>query len=147
MKPDPGARVSIQATLIEDLRAALLTRLQGDGYAIPEELHFDPSSVVECYFTTLRRRLEAQPRRVHVARRFYVPAVVSSAFAGIVRRIENGGELAPFMSKGILRPASIDQLLYEWDIHHLHLSERGTGTFAKRSDYVLMTRFTRDDAY
>ena len=147
MKPAAGARVTIQAALIDDLRGALLARLQSDGYDIPQALHPDPSSVVECYFTTLRRRLDARPRRVHIARRLYVPAVVSGAFAGVVRRIENGGELAPFMSKGILRPASIDQLLYEWDIHHLHLSERGSGAFARRSDYVLMARFTREDAY
>jgi hypothetical protein len=147
MKSAADPRVTIQAALIEDLRGALLARLQSDGYEIPQALHSDPSSVVECYFTTLRRRLDPRPRRVHVARRLYVPSVASDAYAGILRRIMNGGELGPFMSKGILRPASIDQLLYEWDIHHLHLSERGTGAFAKRSDYVLMVRFTRDDAY
>jgi hypothetical protein len=141
-------RVELQATLIDDLRATLLARLQSDGYKVPESMHSDASSVVECYFTSLKRRIAERPRRIHIARqRFYVPAAVAAEFAAIVKRIEHGGDLTPFLSKGILRPASIDQLLYEWDLHHLHLSERGAGVFAARSDYVLMARFTTEDAY
>ena len=73
--------VQLQAQLIEDLRTALLARLQSAGYVVPAALQSDPSSVVECYFTTLRRQLDERPRRVHVARQLYVPAVVSDTFA------------------------------------------------------------------
>jgi hypothetical protein len=143
-----NAPLTITANLLDDLRAILLARLLADGVSIPQAARADCASVVEHYMTVLRRTVAPRPRRVHVAKQLYVHSACQKAYGLMVERIKNSIDLKPFLSKGILRPRSPDSLLYDWDIHHLHLAEQqGAGAFSPRSDYVLMVRFTAEDAY
>lgn len=51
---------------------------------------------------------------------------------------ESGGDVTPYLSKSIDDSECKDEMLWEWGIHHFHLStERDKSEFIKRSKYLL----------
>jgi hypothetical protein len=96
--------------------------------------------------------LQANPKRSQYA----------DALDEIMRRISAGGDLMPFLSRGIktpyepitVRKAKMHQrkhrdlLLADWGIHHLHLSTTiEHDGFVKRTRDLLFAIFASDDAY
>ena len=60
----------------------------------------------------------------------------------------NGGDLAPYLSGGIKDARSPDGLLWDYGMHHFHLSSSvGKSGFVRRSDYLLFAIVTHDHAF
>ena len=105
----------------------------------------------------------ARPRHVHVSRELEEEMEAGEApevLESLIQRIKDGGDLKPFLSRGVkvaldrrkgtlhhLRK-DLDLLLAEWGVHHLHLSTliQGDG-FAKRTRDLLFVVLRPDDAY
>jgi hypothetical protein len=63
-------------------------------------------------------------------------------------KIELGIDLRPHISRKIVDLHFDDDLLNEWDIHHLHLGTTlDANGFVKRTGPVLFVRFDRQNAY
>ena len=68
----------------------------------------------------------------------------------IASKFETGGDVNPFLSKGVYRLADHDYLLNDWGIHHLHLSDTKKAPsdyFNNRSDLLLFVHTTDDLVY
>ena len=60
---------------------------------------------------------------------------------------ESGGDVTPYLSKSIDDSERKDEMLWEWGIHHFHLStERDKSEFIKRSKYLLFAMIYDDAA-
>lgn len=60
----------------------------------------------------------------------------------------SGGDLTPYLSRSIKDAASRDGLLWDYGMHHFHLSSRGEESgLIKRSDYLLFAIVTKDHAF
>lgn len=57
----------------------------------------------------------------------------------ICTHIENGNDINCFQSKRLFQAGFHDHLLYEWNVHHLHLSDQicKDGYFVKQTDLLL----------
>ena len=62
--------------------------------------------------------------------------------------LKEGENVNAFLSKNITRAASLDGLLWDFGMHHFHLSkEVEPSGFVKRSDYLLFAIVTQDKVY
>jgi hypothetical protein len=96
------------------------------------------------------RSIPARPRRIREAREFMCPPARQGAFTQLRRKIRQGDDVAPHLSKGILKLDSNDALLNDWGIYHLHLGtalEKPPSPFVERTREVLFARFDDDNAY
>ncbi len=152
--------------LVDQLRAKVrehyLAKLPSDQAATLANRTLDDVLVV--YGTWRSRFVAARLRKAHLSRELQSSQKYAQhrmVLDEIVRHIEAGDDLAPYISTGISvahdeggarkKPGSRrdrDLLVADWGIHHLHLSTKsGPRGFKERTSDLLLVVFTADDAY
>ncbi|WP_318617634.1 hypothetical protein [Sporosarcina sp. YIM B06819] len=100
------------------------------------------------YFNLLRRLIPVVPRKVLIAKEFQCPHELQSGLNIIKEKIEQGIDLRPHLSRLIADLTYDDDLLNDWDIHHLHLGTiLEADGFVERDDLLLFVRFDEHNAY
>jgi len=93
------------------------------------------------YFNLQKRYIRQKARQVLRSPKILSaehPGWVSSALDRIAATSASGGDLNPYQSDTLRRPAFPDRLLNDWGIHHLHLGEpNGSGYFVTRRPELL----------
>ena len=72
---------------------------------------------------------------------------ISDGIDSVQKKLEQGGDVTPHMSKGILDGSFTDLLLSDWSIYHLHLGLSMKGNFIKRTKEVLFLTIHENRAY
>jgi len=115
------------------------------------------------YFEMLVRRIDPKPRSVFFSKQIHnsLDTLIREATTeqqdkalqtrqavfDIQHIIESGGDVTPYLSKTINNSNCKDEMLWEWGIHHFHLSsERDKTGFIKRADYLLFAMIYDDAA-
>ncbi len=115
------------------------------------------------YFEMLVRRIDPKPRSVFYSDRIdnsldrHIHAATKEQLEGALQArqavldikhiFESGGDVTPYLSKTIDNSKCKDEMLWEWGIHHFHLSTKRDKTgFIKRSDYLLFAMIFDDAA-
>ena len=124
----------------------------------------DADKLAAWYFEMLLRRIAPVPRRVRLSDELHTSLGNLTRTTGTRQRTKaleawnavfrirhimaSGGDLTPYQGKGIMDATSKDGLLWDYGMHHFHLSsgfeESG---FARRSDYLLFALVANEDAY
>lgn len=100
------------------------------------------------YFNLLRRRISSKRRNIYVSKEFSCPPQYDVALELIKAKIKNGEDLVPHQSTRLSELIYHDDLLNDWDIHHLHLGTNlQTNNFVERTGPVLFARVTADSFY
>jgi hypothetical protein len=102
------------------------------------------------FFDSWRRLPSIRPRRLWVADDFRCPLEHAEGWRQLQRKIVGGEDLRPHLSRRHAHLETIDGLLNEWGVHHLHMgtahAARGSGCM-ERSGPVLFARITEADFY
>jgi hypothetical protein len=108
----------------------------------------DQEEVSMQYFNLLRRLIPVVPRKVLVAKEFTCPPELQPGLDLVKKKIEQGIDLRSHLSRRIVDLDYDDDLLNDWDIHHLHLGTTlDTDGFVKRTGPVLFVRFDDLNAF
>ena len=102
------------------------------------------------FVDSLRRRPVAGPRKLWIGDNFRCPPEHAQGWVLLQEKIVTGKDLFPHLSRGHLSLGTIDGLLNEWGVHHLHLgviSPRNDFGFVVRTGPVLFARITDRDFY
>ncbi|MCG5076355.1 hypothetical protein L5014_23765 [Paraburkholderia sp. RG36] len=121
-----------------DLRAHIDTRLLELGY-VPEAagvVRAEEAPYLMLLLRALRRMPAATPRQAILAPGFEVPSEHVDGFGALIRAVENGASLRPWLSTLVRKLKKRDELLDDWGIHHFHL---GAVPSAKNRDFVART--------
>ena len=135
-----------------------------DEASIIYDKNLDACTLAARYFEMLCRRIVPIPRRVHFSEEIHDSLgklrrkadVEHQAQAGdawgavfLIRSLLAEGEnVTRYLSKNVNYLKFGDGLLWDYGIHHLHLSkEVEESGFVKRSDYLLFAIVTQEDAY
>lgn len=126
----------------------------------------DADDLAARYFEMLIRRISPVPRRAHFSEELHDSLGIltqetdpkqrtkaleawNAAFR-IWHLFSSGGDLTPYLGKGIKCATSRDGLLWDYGMHHFHLSrgfEKSGSGFARRSDYLLFALVADEDAF
>lgn len=101
------------------------------------------------------KRVTPAARKVHRCKNFddkftQLDGPKQKAANAILEKIERGDDINGHLSKGIERAERADDLLADWGIHHLHVSDtkdKPTDRFFKRTEEVLFVLFRPTAAY
>ena len=106
----------------------------------------DPKSRSVFFSKQIHKSLD---RHIHEATKKQLDKALQArqAVSDIEHIFESGEDITPYLSREINDSKSKDKMLWEWGIHHFHLStQRDTRGFIKRSDYLLFAMIYDDAA-
>jgi hypothetical protein len=128
----------IRTNFRADLLAHIDAQLKELDYApkVAGDARRKPAPFLMLLLRLLRRIPAAQPRRVVQAHEFVVPPAHVAGYQTLVRAIESGTPLRPWLSTLVRKLNGRDELLDDWGIHHFHL---GIATHEKRAAFVART--------
>lgn len=128
----------IRTSFRADLLAHIDAQLKELGYApkAAGEARQEPARYLMLLLRLLRRIPTAQPRRVSQAPEFAVPSAHAAGYQTLVRAVESGKPLRPWLSTLVRKLNERDDLLDDWGIHHFHL---GNASHEKRAAFVART--------
>lgn len=136
----------IKLDLYSDWIRLLKKELKQYGYRPKDDEK--PHRIAIQYFGLHRRLIAPVPRNVFVSKEFSCPSELRESLDLVIDKIKVGGSLTPHMSKAILNLEFNDDLLNDWDIHHLHLGTSiDSSGFIDRTGPVLFVRFSSGSAY
>lgn len=110
----------------------------------------EPARYLMLLLRLLRRIPAAQARRVVQAREFAVPPAHAAGYQTLVRAIESGTPLRPWLSTLVRKLNERDELLDDWGIHHFHLgiaAHETRAAFVARTDEVAFAVVRPDAIY
>jgi len=122
----------------------------------------DARELLIVYHNWISRHIFATPRKVQISAAYEANPVTRQRKAdldALIAKIESGAELKPHLStrvdtvlesssKKLNRRRDLDLMLIEWEVHHLHISQRlQANGFVERDDLLLFAVFHRADAY
>jgi hypothetical protein len=129
-----------------DWTAMLKKAIQSFGYVVAPNL--DDRDISITYFNLQRRRISSRPRKLLISKEFSCPPVNSAGLELIKEKGTKGEDLIPHQSTRLLDPIFDDDLLNDWDIHHLHLGMTiQPNGFVERTGPVLFARVTNDSIF
>ena len=121
------------------------------------------SDLAALYFEMRMRRIDSKPRSVFFSEQIHsslgglthetAPEQRGKALQAwraafeLFHIFRSGGDVKPYLSKGIEDSNSNDPMLWDWGIHHFHLNRKVDKTgFIERSDYLLFALIYDDAA-
>ena len=149
---------------LSDLKLAIVSEFQRQGISFPESADLD--HLASRYLEMRIRRIEPVPRKVHFSEEIHDslgnlsretdPKVRGKALEAwgtvfyLRHLFESGDTVMPFLSREVnnTEPKKPDGLLWDYAMHHLHLSSKdGKRGFVKRSDWLLFAIVADQDVF
>lgn len=100
------------------------------------------------YFSLQKRLISQTPRSVKKSNVFNCPPNLDLGLELLERKIQEGDDLNPYLTRKIKNIYDGDGLLYDWGIFHLHLGIKvEEDGFIERTGPLLYAKFDRENAY
>lgn len=99
------------------------------------------------YFNAENRRPEKKARELILADSFVCPQELSEGWEKLKKKVEDGEDLTPNLSKLIKKIKNKDSMLNDWGVHHFHLGEDMEDSFIKRTGPLLFALLVNDNFY
>ncbi|HWJ77796.1 MAG TPA: hypothetical protein VNR61_06945 [Niallia sp.] len=133
---------------ISDLSEIMVQAYKEKGINPPNG---DTHTLLSRYFNLKDKIIVPKIRNVKVSKELsgkVIEDYYKKCLHHIKNRFKNGKDVSIFLSKKSIKPSQKDLLLYDWGIHHLHLSMPEKGKqFVERSDYLLFLMIDDNNAY
>lgn len=99
------------------------------------------------YFNAKDRRPEKKVRELILADSFVCPQELNEGWEKLKKKVEDGEDLTPNLSKLIKKIKNKDSMLNDWGVHHFHLGEDMEDSFIKRTGPLLFALLVDDNFY
>lgn len=142
--------MEIKMNLQTDMKEILLKDIHSAGLQYNPQTSTD--TIIIRYFNYERKKGgPMRPRTVHKSREFSCPHAVQCGLDRLIRVLESGQDISPYMSTQVDRISFMDDMFNDWGVLHLHLGERlrPDGRFIERTGPILFLYLPEqtDDAY
>jgi hypothetical protein len=135
----------LHADFRSDLLAMARKQLVADWGTESGQLSDD--QVLIRFFDSLRRKPSIRPRTLWIADDFRCPPEHEEGWKVLESKVLDGKDLRPHLSKRHAQLNTLDGLLNEWGVHHLHLGTAiapGASAHVERTGPVLFARITEE---
>jgi hypothetical protein len=136
----------INIDLINDLSNILKDDITEMGYDMSTIAH---DKILLLYNELLMRLIVPCKRKIEIAKEFSCPAELETGLEQLKQKIIDGESINGHLSRKIKSIDYDDKMLYDWDVHHLHLGteiDPRTGLIRGTKD-VVFTVFKEETAY
>lgn len=101
------------------------------------------------FFNLQKKQIYPRKRKVLYSKEFYCPPENRKGLQLLVKKIESGQDISPYLNKISDKPDKFDPLLYDWGIYHFHLGENkeATSKFIERTGPVLFAKVDNNFVY
>lgn len=107
-----------------------------------------PREICIMYFNYKKRLINPTSREILFSKKFSCPDNSKDGLENIKKKVRNGEDLLPYLSKNINNLNYDDDMLNDWGVYHLHLGkEIKDSGFIERTGSLLFARFDNDFAY
>ena len=147
---------------LHDLREVIVSDFDEKGISYPENSGVE--HLAQRHLEMRVRRVSQRPRRVHFSDELHdsLGRLVRDVDSGLCSRkqdayrtafhlrhlFEAGQNVLPFLHERINYSDSMDGLLWDYGLHHFHLSRKpGNPGFVKRSNWLLYARVMNEDVF
>ena len=147
---------------LSDLAQAIASEFTRVGISFPPDA--DPDHLASRYLEMRIRRIDPTPRKVHFSEEMHYSlgdlardndpkpsAKAMEAWATVfyLRHLfESGETVIPYLTKWVNKTETCDGLLWDYAMHHLHLSRNdGKNDFVERADWLLFAIVADQDAF
>ena len=147
---------------LSDFTQAIISEFAQQGIYFPE--HADPDHLASRYFEMRIRRIEPAPRKVHLSEEIHHslgdlarnkdPDRSAKAWEAwttvfyLRHLFESGETVIPYLTDRVNNTETTDDLLWDYKMHHLHLSRNvGKNDFVERADWLLFAIVEEQDAF
>ena len=131
---------------VRDAKELFRRRLEAMGVIVKH----DNDPIISWYIYR-GRTIPISRRKVVKAKGFSFPPLFTEKLKSLETKIENGANLASYLSRSIMNCSKDDLMLYDWGIYHLHISDnldtKKSDGFMERSDLLLYALFNNDKVY
>ena len=131
---------------VRDAKELFRRRLEAMGVIVKH----DNDPIISWYIYR-GRTIPISRRKVVKAKGFSCPPLFTEKLKSLETKIENGANLASYLSRSIMNCSKDDLMLYDWGIYHLHISDnldtKKSDGFMERSDLLLYALFNNDKVY
>ena len=119
-----------------------------DSYGYEINPNIKSEDIAINYFNLKKRFVEATPRKIFTSKEFSCPDELKEGLELVKKKIKNGDNISPHLSKKITNLDFNDQILNDWGIHHLHLGTKiYKKGFVNRTNKILFVKFDKESAY
>lgn len=139
--------MGILSKKIEECFAHMLSHeLTEAGYTIEPDASCD--DIMITYFTKCMTFLSPQAYQVHVYQEFECPSEYKDGYNLLIKKMKDGDNINPHLSRTTKSTEKHDLMLYEWGIYHFHLgmSVEADG-YMERTKDVLYAYIKGNDIY
>lgn len=131
--------------LYSDWEKIAKSELEQEGY-LTNNIGNDEMAIL--YFSMQKKVITPVPRNILKSNMFSCPPEMSEGLELLEQKIRNGENLRPYQSRQLKNLESRDGLLFDWDIHHLHLGTvLETDGFIQRTGPLLYAKFDNQNVY
>lgn len=121
-------------------------------YILSNEWGYDISSISDdeiplFYFNAENRRPEKKVRELILADSFVCPQELSEGWEKLKKKVEDGEDLTPNLSKLINKLNNKDSMLNDWGVYHFHLGKKMKGSFTERTGPLLFALLNGNSFY
>lgn len=136
---------TVEINLLEDWTNILKDELESQGY---NTTGLNDEKIGILYFSSKMRLISTKPRNVLLSDGFICPQELQDGLELLKQKIINGENIRPNQSRFLKKLNVKDGLLFDWDIHHLHLGTTiESDGFINRTGPLLYVRFDENNAY
>lgn len=138
--------INIEMNFFRDWTDILRKELINYGFDIDKDN--TPRGICMMYFNLKRRLITPTSREILFSKKFKCPDDLKDGLEKIKKRVKNGDNLLPYLSKNLNDLDYDDDMLNDWGVYHLHLGEeiKDSG-FVERTGPLLFARFDDEFAY
>ena len=125
-----------------------LLKKEFHSFGIEIETSIPLDEIPFLYYNFIKRRITPKPREILKANDFSCPIGLLAGLENLANKIIAGDNLTPHLSKRVSKNLeSVDYLLNDWNIHHMHLGTNIYNGFVERTDPVLFCMVTDSIIY
>lgn len=137
----------IHSNFISDWKNEMLKKIEKENLKVPEYL--DKDIIILRYLTYKRILGVRKPRKVYISKELRCPNKYKKGFHKLIKVIEDGGDISPYLSKRIVNLNFNDSMFNDWRIIHFHLGDHMeiNSHYIERTGPLLFAYLKEDNVY
>lgn len=135
---------------VNTLKCSLVSLMKKElstiGYEVP--VSYGEDDVIYTYFVMQKRLITSKTRHVMKSKEFHCPTSLEPALNLLIKKIESGENVNPYLSRAMKQMDYQDKMLFDWGVYHFHLGDTlESDGYMNRTGALLFAMVDEENVY